>query len=67
MLSIVALALALLWVLGVSTDYLLGGFIHVFLILAVMLPIIQVIKSRGQRAGQADHAARIHLQKKTAP
>ncbi len=67
MLSIVALGLVLLWALGVSTGYVLSGFIHILLILAIMLPIIHIIKIRGQRVGQADHAARIHLQEKTDP
>lgn len=34
------------WLWGVNTGYLMGGFIHVILILAVLLAIIHVIQGQ---------------------
>jgi hypothetical protein len=61
MLNNVAIALALLWVVGVATNYTLSGFIHILAVLALVLPIIQLIKLRSQRLARANHASRIHL------
>ncbi len=63
MLSIVGLCLLLLWGLAVVTSFTLDGFIHLLLIVAVLLPIVHVIKNRGQRAVQARHANTIGLEK----
>ena len=38
--------LLVLWLLGVVTSYTLGGFIHVLLIVAVILAVMQLIQGR---------------------
>jgi hypothetical protein len=35
-----------LWLLGVVTSYTLGGFIHVLLVVAVVLAIMQLLQGR---------------------
>jgi hypothetical protein len=46
MLWIIAVVLALLWLLGVVTAYTLSGFIHLLLFLAIALVLIRVIQGR---------------------
>jgi hypothetical protein len=46
MLWTIFVILLVLWLLGVVTSYTLGGFIHVLLILAVILAIMQLISGR---------------------
>ena len=38
--------LIVLWLLGVITSYSFGGFIHVLLVVAVVLLIIQLVQGR---------------------
>jgi Family of unknown function (DUF5670) len=38
--------LMILWLLGVVSSYTLGGFIHLLLVLAVIMVIIQLIQGR---------------------
>jgi hypothetical protein len=38
--------LLVLWLLGVVSSYTLGGFIHILLILAVAVALVQIISSR---------------------
>ena len=38
--------LLLLWLLGVVTSYTLGGFIHVLLVIAVIMAVMQLIQGR---------------------
>ena len=47
MLWTVFVVLMLLWVLGVTTAYTLGGFIHILLILAIASVLIRIIQ--GER------------------
>jgi hypothetical protein len=42
----VAVILVVLWLLGLVTSYTLGGFIHLLLVLAVVVILIQVIQGR---------------------
>jgi uncharacterized protein DUF5670 len=35
-----------LWLLGVVTSYTLGGFIHVLLVVAVIIAILQLLQGR---------------------
>jgi cell division protein FtsX len=35
-----------LWVLGLVTTYTMGGFIHILLVIAVVLLIVNVIRGR---------------------
>ena len=38
--------LLIMWLLGMITSYTLGGFIHVLLIIAIAVVLIQVIQGR---------------------
>ncbi len=46
MLWTIFVILLVLWLLGVVTSYTLGGFIHVLLIVAVEIAILQLLKGR---------------------
>ena len=46
MLWTIAVILVVLWVLGLVSAYTMGGFIHVLLVLAVIVIIVQVIQGR---------------------
>jgi len=38
--------LVVLWALGLVTSYTLGGFIHILIVLAVVVVVVQVIQGR---------------------
>ncbi len=44
MLSIIAVVLVVLWLLGMVTSYTMGGFIHVLLVIAIIIVLLRVIK-----------------------
>lgn len=46
MLMTIAIVLLVLWLLGLVTGTLLGGFIYVLLVIAVVLFLVQVITGR---------------------
>ena len=46
MLETIAIVLVLLWVLGLSSSYTLGGLIHILLVIALIVVIIRVIQGR---------------------
>ncbi len=46
MLWTIAVILLVLWALGLATAYTLGGIIHVLLVIAIVVVIIQVIQGR---------------------
>ena len=46
MLWTIAVILFVLWMLGLVTTYTLGGFIHILLVLAVVVVLIQLIQGR---------------------
>jgi hypothetical protein len=46
MLWTIAVLLAVLWLLGIVSNYTLGGFIHLLLLLAVASVLIRVIQGR---------------------
>jgi hypothetical protein len=46
MLWTIFVILLVLWLLGVVTSYTLGGFIHVLLVVAVVLAIMQLLQGR---------------------
>jgi hypothetical protein len=48
MLYTIAVVLLILWVLGLVTSYTLGGFIHILLVVAVVMVLVNVVS--GQRA-----------------
>ena len=46
MLWTIAVVLAVLWLLGLFSSYTLGGFIHILLVLAIVVVLINVIQGR---------------------
>jgi len=46
MLWTIAVILLVLWALGMATAYTVGGFIHILLVLAIVVVLIQVIQGR---------------------
>jgi hypothetical protein len=46
MLYTIAIVLVILWLLGLVSSYTMGGFIHVLLVIAVVLIILQFIQGR---------------------
>lgn len=46
MLFTIAIILLILWVLGLVTSYTIGGFIHVLLVVAIVMFLVQIIGSR---------------------
>ena len=46
MLWTIAVILIVLWAVGLVSAYTMGGFIHVLLVLAVIVIIVQVIQGR---------------------
>ena len=46
MLYTVAVVLIVLWILGLVSSYTMGGFIHVLLVVAIVVILIQVIQGR---------------------
>jgi len=46
MLYTIAVVLVILWLLGLVTSYTLGGFIHVLLVIAVVMIMLNFINGR---------------------
>jgi uncharacterized membrane protein len=46
MLYTVAVVLLILWVLGLVSSYTLGGFIHILLVIAVIMILLNLINGR---------------------
>lgn len=46
MLYTIAIVLLILWVLGLVTSTTLGGFVHILLVIAVVVILLQVISGR---------------------
>jgi hypothetical protein len=46
MLWTIAVVLAVLWLLGMVSSYTVGGFIHILLVLAIVVVLINVIQGR---------------------
>jgi hypothetical protein len=46
MLYTIAVVLIVLWLLGLITGYAIGGFIHVLLVIAVIMILVNVIQGR---------------------
>jgi uncharacterized membrane protein YtjA (UPF0391 family) len=49
MLWTIFVILLVLWLLGLVTSYTMGGFIHVLLVIAVVILVIQLVQ--GRRVG----------------
>jgi hypothetical protein len=46
MLWTIAVVLAVLWLLGLVSSYTMGGFIHILLVLAIIMVLVNVIQGR---------------------
>lgn len=46
MLYTIALVLLVLWLLGLLSSYTMGGFIHLFLVVALVLVVVRLIQGR---------------------
>lgn len=46
MLWTIALILGVLWILGLVSSYTMGGLIHILLVLAVIVILVQLIQGR---------------------
>ena len=46
MLYTIAVVLLILWVLGLVSSYTLGGFIHILLVFAIVMVLVNVISGR---------------------
>lgn len=46
MLEMIAIALLVLWALGLLSSYTIGGFIHLLLVVAVIVILIRIIQGR---------------------
>jgi hypothetical protein len=46
MLWTIAVILIILWVLGLVSSYTMGGFVHILLVIAIIVILINVIKGR---------------------
>jgi hypothetical protein len=46
MLYTIALVLIVLWLLGFVSGYAIGGFIHILLVVAVIVLLVQIIQGR---------------------
>ncbi|MGA3288236.1 MAG: lmo0937 family membrane protein [Bacteroidota bacterium] len=46
MLYTIAVILVILWLIGLVTSYTMGGFIHVLLVIAIVVILVNVISGR---------------------
>ena len=46
MLQMIAVILVVMWLLGMVSGYVLGGFIHLLLVIAIIVVLIRVIQGR---------------------
>ena len=46
MLWTIAVVLVILWLLGLITSFTLGGFIHVLLVVAIIIVLVNIIRGR---------------------
>ncbi len=46
MLWTIAVILIVLWVLGLVSSYTLGGFIHILLVIAIVIVVINLVQGR---------------------
>jgi hypothetical protein len=46
MLWTISVILLVLWVLGLVSDYTMGGFIHVLLVIAIVVVLVRIIQGR---------------------
>jgi hypothetical protein len=46
MLSTLALILIIAWLLGLISDYTMGGFIHILLVVAIVMILVRLIQGK---------------------
>jgi len=46
MLYTIAVVLVILWLLGLATSYTLGGFVHILLVVAVIMVLLNLLSGR---------------------
>jgi hypothetical protein len=46
MLYTLALILIIAWLLGLVSDYTMGGFVHILLVIAIVMILVRVIQGR---------------------
>jgi hypothetical protein len=46
MLYTIAVVLIVLWLLGLVTSYTMGGFVHILLVVAIIMILVNVIQGR---------------------
>jgi hypothetical protein len=46
MLYTIAVVMLILWLLGLVSSYTMGGFIHIFLVIALILIVVALIQGR---------------------
>jgi hypothetical protein len=46
MLFTIAIILCVLWALGLLTSFTMGGFIHIFIVLALVVLVIRLVQGR---------------------
>ena len=46
MLWTISVILLVLWVLGLVSDYTMGGFIHILLVIAIVVVLVRIIQGR---------------------
>jgi len=47
MLWTIAVILIVLWLLGLVTSYTMGGFVHILLVIAVIMVLVNIIQGRS--------------------
>ena len=50
MLYTIAVVLIVLWLLGLVTSYTMGGFIHILLVIAIIMMLVNLISGRKTSA-----------------
>jgi hypothetical protein len=51
MISTLLVVLVVLWLLGITTAYTMGGFIHILLVLAIVVVLVRIIQGRNPLMG----------------
>ena len=46
MLEIIAVVFVMLWLLGLITSYTMGGFVHIFLVIAIVVIVVRFLQGR---------------------
>lgn len=46
MLQMIAVILVVMWLLGLVSNYTMGGFVHILLVLAIIVVLLNIIQGR---------------------